>query len=78
MQDMLTASSRVTNRPICLRKRLRPSTQAGHQPQNRKGTRPYGTADAGRTSRRGDRIVVLFAAVHEFAIDVVDGSSTGT
>ena len=28
--------------------------------------------------RRGDRIEMLFAAVHESAYDAVDGSSTGT
>ena len=28
--------------------------------------------------RRGDRIRMLFAAVHEFDVDAVDGSSTGT
>ena len=34
------------------------------QPQDRQGARPRRAADAARPRRRGDRIVVLFAAVH--------------
>ena len=39
---------------------------------------PYNSAHASRPRRRGDRIMTLFAAVHESAFDAVDGSSTGT
>jgi hypothetical protein len=42
--------------------------RAGHQPQNRQGTRPRRAADAARPRRRGDRIKhgrTSFAALHE-------------
>jgi putative tryptophan/tyrosine transport system substrate-binding protein len=35
-----------------------------HQSQSRQSARPRSAADAARPRRRGDRIVVLFAAVH--------------
>ena len=52
--------------------------RTGAQPQDCEGTRPQCSADPARDRRRGDRIGMLFAAVHESAFDAVDGSSTGT
>jgi ABC-type uncharacterized transport system substrate-binding protein len=42
-------------------------SRAGHQPQDCQGTRPYPPSLAARSRRRGDRIGMLFAAVHESA-----------
>ena len=38
------------------------------QPQDRQGSRPHNTAQVARTCRRGDRITIIFAALHESAI----------
>jgi len=50
-----------------------PST-ISDQSQDREGAWSHRAAVAARTSRSGDRIERLFAAVHESAIDVVDGA----
>ena len=51
----LVGFSRAKNRLIC---RCMQSTKvrARHQPQDRKGARPHGAADAARPCRRGDRV----------------------
>ena len=42
--------------------------RAGDQPQNRQDDRPHNPSDIARPRRRGDRIGMLFAAVHESVI----------
>src|SRR6266540_6752781 len=51
-----TASSRARSRPTC-RCRRRPS-RASDQPQDGEASRPRGAADAARSRRRGDRMIV--------------------
>jgi putative tryptophan/tyrosine transport system substrate-binding protein len=47
-------------------------------PQGRKGAGPDYSKQTPDCCRRGDRIAMVFTALHESASDAVDGSSTGT
>jgi ABC transporter substrate binding protein len=42
--------------------------------QKRQSARPHRAGNSARPRRRGDRITVMFAAVHESGCDVVDGA----
>ena len=42
-------------------------SRIGNESEDRQGARPHGAADTARTRGRGDRITMLFAALHESA-----------
>jgi hypothetical protein len=44
--------------------------RTGGQPQDRQGARPHGAAVVARARRSGDRVAILFAAVHESAVGI--------
>ena len=58
----LTASSKARSQPIC--RSSADQIRARDQPQNRQSARARRAAAAARPRRRGDRIAMLFAAVH--------------
>src|ERR1035437_718075 len=58
----LMVSTKVTS--VAGRAPLLHQIRTGDQPQSGQGTRPDHAADAASARRRGDRIEMLFAAVH--------------